>query len=47
MHILRDAAENYVAWLEAIHAATRCIFFENYIIAHGTGACRSSCSTDL
>jgi cardiolipin synthase A/B len=33
VRILRDAAENYPAWLDAISAARRAIFFENYIIA--------------
>jgi cardiolipin synthase len=30
--VLRDATENYPAWLEAIHSAERRIYFENYII---------------
>ena len=30
--LLKDAAENYPAWLESIHAATRNIDFEMYII---------------
>jgi len=30
---LRDAAENYPAWLASIEAAQRSIFFESYIIA--------------
>ena len=33
VRILRDAGENYPAWLEAIAAARRSILFENYIIA--------------
>ncbi|OGA38849.1 MAG: cardiolipin synthase B [Betaproteobacteria bacterium RIFCSPLOWO2_12_FULL_62_13] len=33
VRILRNAAENYPAWLEAIAAATHKIYFENYIIA--------------
>lgn len=33
MRILRDARENYPAWLEAIGAARDKIFFENYIFA--------------
>jgi cardiolipin synthase len=32
VRILRDAAENYPAWLAAIGAAERTIFFESYII---------------
>jgi cardiolipin synthase len=32
VRILRDAAENYPAWLEAISAARRTIHFESYII---------------
>ena len=32
LRILRDATENYPAWLEAIAAARRCILFENYIV---------------
>ena len=31
--LLRDAAENYPAWLEAIRAAQKRIYFENYIFA--------------
>jgi len=34
VRILCDAAENFPAWLEAIHAATRSILFECYIIDH-------------
>jgi len=34
VRVLRDAAENYPAWLEAIRSATRWIHFENYIIAN-------------
>lgn len=33
VRILRDAAENYPAWLEAIGAARRYVHFESYIIA--------------
>ena len=33
VRILRNAAENYPAWLAAIGAAKRSILFENYIIA--------------
>jgi cardiolipin synthase len=32
VRILKDAAENYPAWLEAIAAARRTIHFESYII---------------
>lgn len=32
VQLLKDARENYPAWLEAIAGAERCIFFENYII---------------
>ena len=32
--VLKDAAENYPAWLAAIASARRTIFFENYIIAN-------------
>lgn len=32
VRLLKDARENYPAWLEAIAGARRCIFFENYII---------------
>jgi cardiolipin synthase A/B len=32
VRLLKDAAENYPAWLEAIHAARRTIHFEMYII---------------
>ena len=31
VRLLRDARENYPAWLEAIHGAERTIFFENYM----------------
>ncbi|MGH8259039.1 MAG: phospholipase D-like domain-containing protein, partial [Steroidobacteraceae bacterium] len=31
VRILRDARENYPAWLEAIHGAGRTILFENYM----------------
>jgi cardiolipin synthase len=33
VRILRDAGENYPAWLAAIAAARRSVLFENYIIA--------------
>lgn len=33
VRILRNAAENFPAWLAAIRAAQRTIFFENYIIS--------------
>ena len=33
VRLLKDAAENYPAWREAIDAATRTIFFESYILA--------------
>ena len=36
LRILRDAAENYPAWLAAIAAATHHIHFENYIIRDDT-----------
>jgi cardiolipin synthase len=32
VRLLRDAAENYPAWLEAIAAAERYVYFESYII---------------
>ncbi|HKC43539.1 MAG TPA: phospholipase D-like domain-containing protein, partial [Burkholderiales bacterium] len=32
VRILRDARENFPAWLDAIHDAKRTIFFESYII---------------
>ncbi len=32
VRLLRNAAENYPAWLEAIHGAREKIFFENYFI---------------
>ncbi len=32
VRILRDAKENYPAWLEAIRAARRCVHFENYML---------------
>lgn len=32
LRLLRDAAENYPAWLSAIRSATHTIHFENYII---------------
>ena len=34
VRILRDARENYLAWLAAIAGARRSILFENYIIAN-------------
>lgn len=33
IRLLRDAAENYPVWLEAISAARRRVHFENYILA--------------
>lgn len=33
VRILKDATENYPAWLGAIESAQRSLFFENYIIA--------------
>jgi cardiolipin synthase A/B len=33
VRILRDAGENYPAWLDAIAGARRSVLFENYIIA--------------
>lgn len=33
VRILRDATENYPAWLDAIHTAEHKIYFENYIVA--------------
>jgi cardiolipin synthase len=39
VRLLRDAAENYPAWLDAIHSATQKIYFENYIFREDeTGA---------
>jgi len=32
VHLLRDATENYPAWLDSIAAARKTINFENYII---------------
>ncbi len=32
VRLLRDAAENYPAWLEAIRSARRTVHFENYIV---------------
>jgi cardiolipin synthase len=32
VRLLRNAAENYPAWLAAIHAARRSVQFENYIL---------------
>jgi cardiolipin synthase len=38
VRFLKDATENYPAWLEAIHSAKKWVHFENYIIAQdGTG----------
>jgi cardiolipin synthase len=34
VRILRDAAEHFPAWLHAIGAAKRCIFFESYIVGN-------------
>src|SRR6185295_20203966 len=31
VRILKNAAENFPAWLEAIHAAKKVVYFENYI----------------
>jgi cardiolipin synthase A/B len=31
VRLLKDGTENYPAWLDAIHGATRTIHFENYI----------------
>jgi cardiolipin synthase A/B len=31
VRVLKDAAENYPAWLEAIHGARSTVFFENYL----------------
>lgn len=36
VRVLRDGAENYPAWLEAIRGARRWINFENYIIRNDT-----------
>lgn len=36
VRILKDATENYPAWLKAIRSAERWIHFENYIIANDT-----------
>lgn len=33
VRLLKDATENYPAWLEAIHGAAHRIYFENYIVA--------------
>ena len=39
VRLLLDATENYPAWLDAIRAAKKAIFFENYIIRNdATGA---------
>jgi cardiolipin synthase len=32
VRLLRDAAENYPAWLDAIRSARRSVHFENYIV---------------
>jgi cardiolipin synthase len=32
VRILKDAAQKYPAWLEAIRGAQRTIYFENYIV---------------
>lgn len=32
IRLLKDAGENYPAWLEAIHSAKKNVYFENYII---------------
>jgi len=32
VRLLRDAAENYPAWLAAIRSARRTVHFENYIL---------------
>ena len=32
VRLLKDAAENYPAWLTAIHSAKRTVHFESYII---------------
>ncbi len=34
LRLLKDSTENYPAWLEAIHAAKRKVYFENYIIGN-------------
>ena len=34
VRLLKDAAENFPAWLEAIRAAERSIFFESYIVGN-------------
>ena len=33
VRLLKDAGENYPAWLDAIRSAQRSIIFENYIVA--------------
>jgi len=33
VRLLKDAGENFPAWIAAIHAAERSIFFESYIVA--------------
>ncbi|MDD8016105.1 MAG: phospholipase D-like domain-containing protein [Acidobacteriota bacterium] len=40
VRLLKDAAENYPAWLEAIGAARRHIHFESYIIHDDETGCR-------
>ena len=32
IRLLKDADENYPAWLEAIRSAEKTVYFENYII---------------
>ena len=32
VRLLRDARENYPAWLDAMHSARKSIHFENYIV---------------
>ena len=39
VRILRDAGENYPAWLAAIAGARRSVLFENYIIANDAAGC--------
>lgn len=34
IHLLKDAGENYPAWLDAIARARRTVHFENYIVAN-------------
>lgn len=40
VRLLRDARENYPAWLEAIAAARRHVFFENYIMRDDASGAR-------